>query len=138
MPKSAIPAQNHKSIHPQTSQKFIMSKTEFTLLVSHNLTSPLILTYLNEWHHHLPGALSQTKAKKPRMTPPLPIGYQLQPFPSVYITQIHILLFIPIVPDSVQSLIVSSWNCFHHLLSNLPASPVASYPHCCWSDCLKP
>lgn len=96
------------------------------------------ITHPNEWHHQLPGGLKQTKAKKPKMTPPLPISYQLQPFPSVFITQMRILLFISIAPDSVQSLIISSWKCFNHLLCNLPASPVASPLHCCWSDCLKP
>lgn len=107
------------------------------LLVRHYLLL-LLTSHLHDWHYRLPGGPSQTKAKKPRMTPPLSISYQLHLSPSVFITQIHILLFIPIVPDPVQSLIISSWKCFNHLLSKLPASPVASHLHCCWSDGLKP
>lgn len=74
----------------------------------------------------------KTDTKKPRMLLLLSVSYKSNHLLLLNITQIHILLFIPIIPDSVQSHIISPWNCFNHLLSNLPASHVASHSHCCW------
>lgn len=123
--KSAIPTQNHKSIHPQTSQKFTMSKTELTILIPHNL---LLFPYshLNELPHRPPGGPSQTSRSQGWLLPHPSVTKSSRLLPS-NITQIRILPFTHIVSDSVQSLIISSWNCFNHLLSNLPACRVASY-----------
>lgn len=70
--KSAIPTRNHKSVHPQTCQTFIISKTEMTALIPMTSFSSNIL-HLNKRHCHPPGGPSQTPRSQ---------GWPL-PYPSV-------------------------------------------------------